>query len=589
MPMTTAAPRVYVTRSRSKLASGAVREYAYVRLDEWDESKQRYQPKPLASLGRTDALDDDRIDSLGGFLREWLKKDSTLPASALRERFQSLESSFRILCSKDFGLRDLCEQAWLQLGYDRAVASIADSKRVERAIFGMVLIQLVTPCSKRAMAHWAGAHLFFPEGEGLSERDFYAAMDVLAEGYVEVERMLVERLRELGSAGTELALDTTTVSCSVRYDDVERATIEGDRQAQGSAKRAAVVNEPPLRMRGRSKSKRSDLPQVVVEVVAADSGLIVHHDTHAGNTSDLAVPKGTVKALRKLGYKQVRFAGDAGMNSASNRQALRDAGFEFVMGEGLTRTRVVRNALSRAGRYQPHPDKPELWFKCVIACAEEEPDKPERLYVIRWNRHEEAATLHRIQRHLKHVEAEIAAGGAKAERLFESSTYRKYVRRDGRRKDANGKPSGAIRIDRAAIKRMKQRAGKSVIATDCLEAHPLAEDDLYRSLFEVEAIFKQLKSKIAMGPIRHRRADRVRAHVMVAIMAFNLGRWLERRTGLTLQRLRDTLAGLRVQLVEANGARYWERTELDPEQRLLYERLGYHLPPKRFVPNIKCP
>ena len=82
MPATGTTPRVHIAKTRSKLADKTVREYAYVRYEVWDPKKGRYQPKPLATLGRTDRLDDGRVESLGGFLKEWLKKDSALPFEA---------------------------------------------------------------------------------------------------------------------------------------------------------------------------------------------------------------------------------------------------------------------------------------------------------------------------------------------------------------------------------------------------------------------------------------------------------------------------------------------------------------------------
>ena len=83
-------------------------------------------------------------------------------------------------------------------------------------------------------------------------------------------------------------------------------------------------------MRGKSKDKRDDLPQVVIEAVIGDNKLVIHHATHAGNTSDKALPTASAAALKKLGYQQVQWTSDAGFNSAANRDALRAADFEFI-------------------------------------------------------------------------------------------------------------------------------------------------------------------------------------------------------------------------------------------------------------------
>jgi hypothetical protein len=315
---------------------------------------------------------------------------------------------------------------------------------------------VVSPRSKLAISRWAGTDLFFPEGAGLDLKDLYASMDVLAAGYGSVERKLVERLRGLGAAGSELVEDTTTICCRIRYDDEERAEIEAARRARGEAERPAVVNDPPLRMRGQSKDKRSDLPQVVLEAVLSEHQLVVHHATHPGNASDKKLVGPTVAALSKLGYKGVRWASDAGFNSVENRDILRAENFEYVSAEGVARTKVVREVLATAGRYRQHPDKPEISFKCVRAEATEERKAhggvgTERLYIIRRNTDEEAYALHTIDRHVQAVEEALAEGGKKATNLLTHRTYRRYVRRDARTTDESGRPAGPVILDRNSI------------------------------------------------------------------------------------------------------------------------------------------
>lgn len=582
---------LYLTRSKSRGANGKVYEYAYLRYDVKDGKKGRWQPVTVASLGRYDDLEEWRARSLVDFLREWVRKDSSLPFDALKRRFEMAEPVMRILCSRDFGFRFLFEQAWRELGYGKALAEVladsAKAHRIEIAIFAMVLVQLLAPQSKRGMREWADIEVFFPEAKAIELGDMYEALDVLAANYDLVEKRLAEALRERGAVPVEFAQDTTTIVCHVRYDDAERAEIEKQRQDGGKAVRKAVVNDPPLRMRGHSKEKRADLPQVKVNAVLGNTGLIVHHETVAGNQSDATLVEPAVKARQNLGYAQVSWTSDAAFNSVRNREVLRAADFEFVSAEGKTRSRVVKEVLSRAGRYAPHPDKPEVSFKCVVAEAIEEREKgkldPQRLYVVRRNAEEERYALQTLERHLAKIEAVLANGGEQAEKLLHHRTYKRYVRRDARKKDAKGRPAGPVILDRAAIEWARHTAGKSVIATDALDVAPLVADDLYRMIYDLERVFRELKSTLKVGPVRHRRADRIRGHVMVAVMAHNLGAWLASRTGRSIEAIRRLLANLRVQEVELGGARFWQRTELEPEQEELFTKLGYDPPPERFT------
>jgi len=453
----------------------------------------------------------------------------------------------------------------------------------------MVLVQLVSPQSKRAALEWTDVELFFPEANALELDDLYEAMDLLAERYDVVEQKLAESLRAHGAAPTEFAQDTTTVTCRIRYDDVERAAIEKAREERGKVLRPAVVNDPPLRMRGESKAKRGDLPQIVVEAVMGENKIAVHHTTQAGNASDKKLVAPTVAALTRLGYTEVRWASDAGFNSAANRESLRAAGWDYVSSEGTRRTSVVQEVLSHPGCYSQHPKRSALSYKCVRTEAREERPRGsktparDRLYIVRRNTDEEAFALHTLDRHIDAVSLALAKGGDHAEKLLTNSTLRRYVRRDARARDEEGRPIGRVILDRKAVDHARLIAGKSVIATDDLDACPLERDELYRITGEIEALFRDLKSKIEVGPVRHRRADRIEAHVMIGIMAYNLGAWITRRTGLTLDATRRLLANLRVQEVSLDGNRFWQRTELTKSQRDFLAKLGFDEPPERFV------
>jgi transposase len=597
--MMAAVGELYLTKGASTGASGKSYSYAYVRYDVWDEAKGRPQPKTLVNLGPTERLDLLKTESFVEMAREYCRKGSSLPLEALRERLRDLEAGFRIICSRDFGLRVVVEQAWKELGYGAAVAGLAadsaKARRLEIAIFAMVLVQVVAPQSKRGAREWAEIALFFPEAKGVSLADLYDAMDVLHANYPTIEARLTATLRAHGAAPTEFAEDSTTTSCRIRYDDEERAEIERERQARGEAVRAAVVNDPPLRMRGHAKDKRFDLPQVKLEAILGDNKIVITHRTIAGNTSDKTLVSDSVARLIELGYQRVRWANDTGYNSVENRNALRAADFEFISAEGVARSNIAKAVLSHPGRYSVHPDKPEVSFKCVRTEATDERKKgkngapdtpgPERLYVIRHNADEEKFALCTLERHLEKVREVLAKGPDAAEKLLHSR-QRKYVRRDARAKDAKGKPTGPVILNLEAVERARLVAGKSVIASDSLDLLPLGADDLYRGLADIERVFRELKSTIEVGPVRHRRADRIEAHVMIAVMAYNLGAWISRKCGRTLDEVRRLLDNLRVQEVAIGEARYWERTDLEQEQRRLFEKLGFDIPPKRFTTHV---
>ena len=230
----------------------------------------------------------------------------------------------------------------------------------------------------------------------------------------------------------------------------------------------------------------------------------------------------------------------------------------IVLGEGLSRTKVVKRVIATAGRYRIDPERPELSYKCVMEVAEEEENKKtgrearSRLYVIRRNKDEEAVRASPDRAAPTEIRAALAKRKpAKSEKLLRSRKLGKYLKRSA---------AGNVVLDPAAIKHAKHLAGKSVIATDDTWSDPIDVDDIYRRLFDVELLWKQLKSKLGLSWTRHRRADRIKAHHMIHIMAANVTRWLERKKGVTIERLRRVFDNVRVQKVELNGGpAFWVR------------------------------
>ena len=71
--------------------------------------------------------------------------------------------------------------------------------------------------------------------------------------------------------------------------------------------------------------------------------------------------------------------------------------------------------------------------------------------------------------------------------------------------------------------------GKYIIQTEEKNLSPFQAVELYKELSEVERAIANIKDLIEMRPIYHRDADRVRAHILVAVLAFVLHRAIEQK------------------------------------------------------------
>lgn len=118
--------------------------------------------------------------------------------------------------------------------------------------------------------------------------------------------------------------------------------------------------------------------------------------------------------------------------------------------------------------------------------------------------------------------------------------------------------------------------------------HPEALWRIHVQLTEVEAVFRALKSELAIRPIRHRVGPRVEAHVMVAFLGSCLWFCLKQKLkaaapGLSPWQVLDQFK--RIVPVEvwfklkAGGAICLPRiTQPEPAQAMLLHRMDWSLP-----------
>jgi len=572
------AGKPYVTTNRTREGE-RVYEYVVLRYEEVDEEGRRHS-RPLLNLGRSEAVDRGKAETLADLMREFVRPGSTMTADELRAHLSTAKPQLKILCSRQFGLRLLVEQAFVELGYKEVLAEIDQETRcqfsIERAVFGLVLQQVVWPGSKLRAADRLGDVVFFPEGADLSVHHYYRALDVVGEHKERLAAKLRDVLQRVeGLIFDEIGLDTTSSYFETDYDDEEWKEIA--HSPDPGRKVAPVVNEPPLRMRGHSKDKRPNKPQIIVEQVV-NAGYVIHHETLPGNTADQSRLPETVEKLSELGVGQdAVWIADTGMNTARGREALARREIDWVMGEGRARTKIVAELLSSGGRLTRDPDDPDLSYRAH--------HRDGRLFVVRLNRKERKRELRSVDRHVAKVRAILAKDdraddhGPNVCRLLTHRTYKQYVTR-------RADDPSRLTLDPRAVKRAKNRAGKSVISTSLTGLEPSVADKLYRLQFKVEDTFRTLKSGLELRPIRHRRADRIKAHVLISIMAYNVVRHLERKTGMKLAKLRDVLASACAQRVALGAASYWQSTDLDAAQRTVFERMGYDLPLVRFETEV---
>ena len=137
-------------------------------------------------------------------------------------------------------------------------------------------------------------------------------------------------------------------------------------------------------------------------------------------------------------------------------------------------------------------------------------------------------------------------------KLLSSRRYSRYIRKT---------KTGKLRISKAKIREYEKLDGKFVVHSndDSLSAQDLALG--YKQLMRVEECWRTLKSGLQMRPVYHSLEHRIRAHVMLSVLALLLERMAERACSDTWRNIRDDLKQIKVAQLLGPEGELWQITE----------------------------
>jgi hypothetical protein len=380
----------------------------------------------------------------------------------------------------------------------------AASKQRSR-VLAMICQRVLEPGSKLACTRQLAQSTLAEElgVEGSDADDLYAALDWLGERQQRIEDALARRHLRAG----ELVL----------YD-VSSSYFEG--------------RSCPLAKRGYSRDRRRGSLQIVYGLLCDQEGRPVAVEVFEGSLhDDKTVPSQVEKLRGRFGLTRLVLCLDRGMVTEANLEALRSEGIAWIT--ALKAPRVKK--LARAQVLQPS------LFDQLNLAEIESPDYPgERLVVCRnplvaddrRRRREEllAATERELAPIKQRVEQGTLAGKDKIGLAVGAVANKYKVRKhflleiDHERFD--------YRRNQERIAEEAALDGIYVLRTNA-PTNELSGAEVvrsYKQLAEVERAFRTLKSiELEIRPINHRHEQRVRAHVLLCMLAYYL-EWHLRRT-----------------------------------------------------------
>jgi transposase len=496
-----------------------------------------------------------------------------------------------ILETRKLGLRVLLDPIWRELRLDVALREVAKRHRIrsfdfERLVFGLVLNRIVDPKSKLAANEWLKEDAFFPEAEGWDVQHFYRALDLLHEHWGEIEEKVGEALLTVSEEDDRriFLVDTTSLYFESRENDAQVSELaeaweEADADPEAATPvrpRPKVVNEPALRMQGHNKDGHPGDPQVVLASACLRNGLVIRHKVYAGNTNDKTIAKDLVETVSDLAHADAKvWVSDGGMTSKTLFETLSEKGWHWLVAESPRKSALAKSkVLPVTGRYSAHPLKKQYAFKAVLLEGEDVPlDRPETMVVVR-NKLERERQLQRQAKHLEAAKGALSTrsgkNGGHAKAVCAAATHpsmKRYLKPSEKR-------AGQYVLDNDAIRLEEQLAGTRMLRTTLtdMEGHELF--DGYQLLQEVERNHREYKGPLKLRPCYHRSADRIRAHVMLTVLAGNCVRLMQAQTGENAETLRKIFGRLNAHKVRELGNIKWRLGPVLPEAKRILGRFG---------------
>jgi transposase len=557
-----------VTERRNR--DGSTVAYYALAENDWNAEAKRSETRVIHSFGRADQLDRAALQRLVASINRVIDADAdnTPPT-----RGKTIVPEIDIDAVFELGVVLVARGLWEELGIGEAIRTRMSraglSAPHETALFAMAAQRLDEPASKLACAtRWLPDIAWLPEANGLAVDQLYRSLDFLAVWSDEIERDVFLRAADLLRLDVDLIFyDTTTA-----YFEID----EPDEFAEQWAGKLYA----PLRQRGHSKEGRDANPQVVIALAVTRDGMPVRSWVLPGNTADVATVARIKQDLHAWQLGRCLFVGDAGMYSARNLVELSRGLGRYVLAVPMRRAQDVEaEVLTRPGRYRPVADNlqvKEVW----VGDGERR-----KRYVLCINPQEAERQRHHRQQVLTEIDAELAALDKREDdhpkaacALMASKRYGRYLSAD-----RHGRP----KLDATKVKAAEKFDGKFVVITndDTLSAEDVAL--AYKAGAMIESCFRRMKQTgLEVRPMFHWTARRIEAHVKLCVLALQMQRSAEIRTGLPWARIAHTLAALKAVRYHSESRTIVQRTKIGSELAGLLKKLGI-LAPKQLMAVIE--
>jgi len=372
----------------------------------------------------------------------------------------------------------------------------------------LVSYRLISPGSEwRLHREWylrsGMADLLGRQGEAIELQSLYRCQDKLLAHKQDLFSYLQKRWQDLFQAEFEVLL----------YD-LTSTYFECDPPARGK------------RRFGYSRDKRPDCVQVIIALVVTPDGLPLAYEVMQGNTSEKTTLKAFLKKIEEqYGRAQRIWVMDRGIPTEEQLREMRevDPPVAYLVG-------TPRGRLSKLEK--PFLELP--WAKVKESVEVKLLAQEGELYILarsqgRWQK-ERAMRRRRLKslwKRLQELQGQqlerdqllLKLGAAKAEAGRAYGLVEVQVPKPEQPVNAE---TFTFRWRKDKLRQALRREGRYLLRSNLPAEDPARLWQHYVQLTEIEAVFRALKSDLAIRPIYHQKDSRIEAHIFVSFLAYCL-------------------------------------------------------------------
>jgi len=441
---------------------------------------------------------------------------TSIPPAPDKAEFHNIDlKGLEVKEVKSFGAEHLCTQVLDKLQLKECLASCGmNDAQIRKALISIASRAIFSASEhKTAQILQVNSELSLCLGHDkpITHKHLYAVSDMLYEHKEHIDKHLYQRVSDMFSLNDRLVIF-----------DISNTYFETRKPNSKIAKY------------GKSKEKRSDCPLVVFTGVINAEGFIRHSRIYEGNTADTVTLSDMIEDLEKYTPCSTDhiIVMDAGIATEENLDLVERKGYKYVCvsrkrlkdysvnPSGANVTQLTDRDKNKVALNIFHPQGYSDTWMYVQSDAKRE--KEQSMNTKLKQRFEEDITV--IQK------AITTKGGTKRiEKVWEriGRAKQKHNRVSGRYQINIAQQDGvATKLQWSYLKADKSKDDKSngvyFIRTNYSNPTETQLWDIYNTIREVEATFRCLKSDLNMRPVHHQNDERIKSHIYLTILAYQL-------------------------------------------------------------------